>query len=164
MYWSQYCSIKFQPTDDVDATSTSSKNGFELTVIGTVWFVVIIVYLSRGLLSPSFVSNKQLLLIDCLFDLGFRDLWFNLVFPCHNFIFYFVCALLHTFLWLILLLYQLSFIWLLPYNCLSIPTATESFCLVFHTRLPITAAALAMTLASFSVVINSLALYVYQPP
>ena len=29
--------VKFQPTDDVDVTSTSSKNRFELTVIiGTV--------------------------------------------------------------------------------------------------------------------------------
>tara|TARA_B110001450_G_scaffold33897_1_gene29263 strand:- start:225 stop:455 length:231 start_codon:yes stop_codon:yes gene_type:complete len=40
--------------------------------------------------------------------------------------------------------------------------ATKSFCLVFRTRLPLTAAALAMALASLSVVINSLALYVYQ--
>lgn len=40
--------------------------------------------------------------------------------------------------------------------------ATKSFCLVFHTRLPLTAAALAMALASLSVVINSIALYVYQ--
>ena len=28
--------VQFQPTDDVDATSTSSKSRFELTVIGTV--------------------------------------------------------------------------------------------------------------------------------
>jgi len=59
---------------------------------------------------------------------------------------------------------QWNFVWSLLYNCLGIPIAAGVFYPFIHTRLPPTLAALAMALSSLSVVCNSLALRLYQPP
>jgi len=59
---------------------------------------------------------------------------------------------------------QWNFVWSLLYNCLGIPIAAGVFYPFVHTRLPPTLAALAMALSSLSVVCNSLALRLYQPP
>ena len=50
------------------------------------------------------------------------------------------------------------------YNILSIPLAAGLFFPLFHTRLPPTVAAIAMSLSSVSVVFSSLALRLYKPP
>jgi len=59
---------------------------------------------------------------------------------------------------------QLNFIFSMVYNILSIPLAAGIFFPLFHTRLPPTVAALAMSLSSVSVVFSSLALRLYKPP
>jgi hypothetical protein len=59
---------------------------------------------------------------------------------------------------------QLNLLFSMVYNILSIPLAAGVFFPLFHSRLPPTAAALAMSLSSVSVVFSSLALRLYKPP
>jgi Cu+-exporting ATPase len=58
---------------------------------------------------------------------------------------------------------QWNLVFSLIYNLLSIPLAAGVFFPIFHTRLPPTVAAVAMSLSSTSVVFSSLALRFYKP-